>query len=136
MDARDARPRPRVIVAISGASGIVYGIEALRLLREDGRYESHLIVSPSAVRTLHEESDCSLEQIARYAGYSRFRVAHLFKARTGMSIGDYINRTRVRYLDQARVLGLPSKQVAAAMGFQSTTAFYNWRRKASRSETI
>ena len=74
--------------------------------------------------------DCSLEQIARYAGYSRFRVAHLFKARTGMSIGDYINRIRVQYLDQARILDLPSKQIAAELGFQSTTAFYNWRRKA------
>lgn len=73
--------------------------------------------------------DCSLEQIARYAGYSRFRVAHLFKARTGMSIGDYINRIRVQYLDQARILGLTSKQIAAELGFQSTTAFYNWRRK-------
>ena len=98
---------------------------------------SHDIVDlvVSRIENMHGR-DCSLEQIARYAGYSRFRVAHLFKARTGMSIGDYINRTRVRYLDQARVLGLPSKQVAAAMGFQSTTAFYNWRRKASRSETI
>ena len=74
--------------------------------------------------------DCSLEQIARYAGYSRFRVAHLFKARTGISIGDYINRIRVQYLDQARILDLPSKQIAAELGFQSTTAFYNWRRKA------
>ncbi len=67
MAAGDAHPRPRVIVAISGASGIVYGIEALRLLREDGRYESHLIVSPSAVRTLHEESDWTLEQIVALA---------------------------------------------------------------------
>ena len=74
---------------------------------------------------------CSLEQIARYAGYSRFRVAHLFKARTGMSIGDYINRIRVQYLDQARILGLSSKQIATELGFQSTTAFYNWRRKAA-----
>ena len=79
--------------------------------------------------------DCALDQIARYAGYSRFRVAHLFKARTGMSIGDYINRIRLQYLDQARILGLKSKQVAAALGFQSTTAFYNWRRRHSEQGT-
>lgn len=59
--------RPRVIVAISGASGIVYGIETLRLLRENGRYESHLIVSPSAVRTLREESNWSLESVVALA---------------------------------------------------------------------
>lgn len=86
------------------------------------------------IENMHER-DCSLDQIARYAGYSRFRVAHLFKARTGMSVGDYINRIRLQYLDQAHVLGLRSKQVAAALGFRSTTAFYNWRRKHKRGNT-
>ena len=79
--------------------------------------------------------DCSLDQIARYAGYSRFRVAHLFKARMGMSIGGYINRIRLQYLDHARIQVLPSKQVAAELGFRSTTAFYNWRRKHKRGNT-
>ena len=46
----------RLIVGISGASGIVYGIEALKLLRTLG-IETHLVVSKSAIVTLTHESD-------------------------------------------------------------------------------
>ena len=57
----------RVIVAISGASGAIYGIEALRLLREMGGYESHLIVSPAGARTIHEETDFTLAEVEAMA---------------------------------------------------------------------
>ncbi len=73
--------------------------------------------------------DCSLEQIARYAGYSQFRIAHLFKEQTGMTIGNYITQVRLQFLDQARVLDMKSKQIATELGFRSTTAYYNWHRK-------
>ena len=46
---------PRIIVGISGASGIVYGIEALKALRELN-IETHLVVSKSALVTLSQES--------------------------------------------------------------------------------
>jgi 4-hydroxy-3-polyprenylbenzoate decarboxylase len=59
--------KPRVIVAISGASGAIYGIEALRLLREMGGYESHLIVSPAGARTIHEETDFTLAEVEAMA---------------------------------------------------------------------
>ena len=45
----------RLIVGISGASGIVYGIEALKMLRTLG-IETHLVVSKSAILTLSHES--------------------------------------------------------------------------------
>lgn len=48
-----ATPR-RLIVGISGASGIVYGVRLLELLREIG-VESHLIVSRAAEMTRHHE---------------------------------------------------------------------------------
>ena len=46
----------RLIVGISGASGIIYGITAFRMLRELG-VETHLVVSKSAIVTLNHESD-------------------------------------------------------------------------------
>jgi 4-hydroxy-3-polyprenylbenzoate decarboxylase len=55
--------KTRIIVAISGASGAIYGIEALRLLREMGGYETHLIVSPAGARTIHEETDFTLGEV-------------------------------------------------------------------------
>tara|TARA_R100001143_G_scaffold63423_1_gene70384 strand:+ start:897 stop:1484 length:588 start_codon:yes stop_codon:yes gene_type:complete len=48
----------RLIVGISGASGIAYGIETLKQLRTAG-IESHLIVSKAAMQTLKQESSMS-----------------------------------------------------------------------------
>ena len=51
-----AVPR-RLIVALTGASGVTYGIRALELLRELGGIESHLVISAAALRTIAEETD-------------------------------------------------------------------------------
>ena len=56
----------RIIVGISGASGIVYGVRALQLLRDCG-VETHLVMSKSAELTLHYEMDMSLAQIQALA---------------------------------------------------------------------
>ncbi|WP_210529576.1 UbiX family flavin prenyltransferase [Rubellimicrobium arenae] len=45
---------PRLIIGISGASGAAYGIRALELARAAG-VETHLVVSRSALLTLHQE---------------------------------------------------------------------------------
>lgn len=52
----------RIIVGISGASGIVYGVRALELLRELG-VETHLVMTRSAELTLHYELDKSIADI-------------------------------------------------------------------------
>lgn len=59
---------PRLIVAITGASGAVYGIRALELLRAAGA-ETHLVVSPSGVRTIAEETDRSLDEVQALASH-------------------------------------------------------------------
>lgn len=48
----------RLVVGISGASGVVYGLRALDACREMG-VESHLILSKSAVLTLSQETGLS-----------------------------------------------------------------------------
>ena len=57
----------RIIVGISGASGIVYGVRALQLLRDCG-VETHLVMSKSAKLTLHHEMDMSLADVEALAG--------------------------------------------------------------------
>lgn len=42
----------RIVVAISGASGAVYGVRLLRALRDVGSVESHLVVSDAGWRNL------------------------------------------------------------------------------------
>jgi flavin prenyltransferase len=44
-----------MIVGITGASGVIYGIRALEMLREVDGIETHLVMSPSALRTAVEE---------------------------------------------------------------------------------
>jgi 4-hydroxy-3-polyprenylbenzoate decarboxylase len=53
----------RIIIAITGASGVVYGVRALQLLREVEDIETHAVISPSAFRTAVDEIDMSAEEI-------------------------------------------------------------------------
>jgi flavin prenyltransferase len=57
----------RVVVAISGASGALYGIRALQLLRELGGVETHLVTSPAGARTIVEETGISQAQVEAMA---------------------------------------------------------------------
>jgi 4-hydroxy-3-polyprenylbenzoate decarboxylase len=55
-----------VIVAITGASGVVYGVELLRVLRDLGE-ETHLILSEAAGMNLAIETRYSLEEVRSLA---------------------------------------------------------------------
>ena len=57
----------RLIVGISGASGTVYGIRLLEVLRGVPDVETHLVLSPSARRTILLETDHSVEQVEALA---------------------------------------------------------------------
>jgi 4-hydroxy-3-polyprenylbenzoate decarboxylase len=56
----------RLVVGISGASGVIYGVRALELLRELG-IETHLIMSRSAEITLAHETDLKVAQVKALA---------------------------------------------------------------------
>jgi flavin prenyltransferase len=60
---------PRLIVAITGASGAIYGVRALQLLRQMGGVETHLIMSASGARTLVEETEHSAAQVRAMADH-------------------------------------------------------------------
>jgi 4-hydroxy-3-polyprenylbenzoate decarboxylase len=51
----DPRPR-RIIVAITGATGAVYGVRLLEQLRAIPGVETHLVMSDAAFLTLHQEA--------------------------------------------------------------------------------
>jgi 4-hydroxy-3-polyprenylbenzoate decarboxylase len=50
----DPRPR-RIVVAITGATGAVYGVRLLERLRAIPGVETHLVISDAATLTLHQE---------------------------------------------------------------------------------
>jgi flavin prenyltransferase len=55
-----------LVVGISGATGVVYGIELLRVLRQQGQ-PTHLILTEMAARTIAIETDLSLEEVRSLA---------------------------------------------------------------------
>lgn len=60
-----ARPLP-LVVAITGATGVIYGVELLRVLRELGQ-ETHLILSEAAGMNLAIETQTTVEEVRALA---------------------------------------------------------------------
>lgn len=57
----------RIIIGISGASGIVFGIRALEMLRAVGGIGTHLVMSRTAMLTASIETDHKVPDILRLA---------------------------------------------------------------------
>lgn len=60
--------KKKIIVGISGASGVIYGISFLKMLR-DLDIETHLVISKSANITINRETDLSINSIKKIADY-------------------------------------------------------------------
>ena len=56
----------RIIIGISGASGVIYGIEMLRLLSKLD-FEIHLILSEAAKKNIQIETGCTIEEVESLA---------------------------------------------------------------------
>jgi 4-hydroxy-3-polyprenylbenzoate decarboxylase len=61
-----SRPK-RLIVAITGATGAVYGVRLLRHLREAGGVETHLLLTDAGVLNLHQELDLNRKEVEALA---------------------------------------------------------------------
>ena len=57
----------RLIVGLSGASGAIYGVRLLQVLRNVGEVETHLVMSQAARQTLSLETDLSLRDVQALA---------------------------------------------------------------------
>lgn len=64
---RDASPPQRIVVGITGASGAIYGIRLLEILRGIPGAESHLIISGPGKRVIVEETDCAISDVEALA---------------------------------------------------------------------
>ncbi|MGH7392786.1 MAG: UbiX family flavin prenyltransferase [Candidatus Rokuibacteriota bacterium] len=57
----------RLVVAITGATGSIYGIRLLEVLRGYAEMETHLVISRPGKRTLVEETDWSVAEVEALA---------------------------------------------------------------------
>ena len=70
---QERRQNKRIIIGISGASGVLYGIRLLEVLYQQPRIETHLVVSDNAGLVMRYEmgySDEQIQAIRRLANYS------------------------------------------------------------------
>ena len=77
----------RMVVAITGASGAIYGIRALEILRDRPEVETHLVISDSGRATITQETRRSLAEVRSLAD-----VVHPFRE-LGASIASGSFRT-------------------------------------------
>jgi 4-hydroxy-3-polyprenylbenzoate decarboxylase len=57
----------RLIVGISGASGVIYGIRLLQVLQQGGEIETHLVMSAAAKATIAQETDWKISDVEKLA---------------------------------------------------------------------
>jgi 4-hydroxy-3-polyprenylbenzoate decarboxylase len=57
----------RLIVGMSGASGVIYGIRLLEVLADEPNVETHLVASPAARQTIQLETDRDPDEVEALA---------------------------------------------------------------------
>ncbi len=63
-------PKQRIIVAITGATGAIYGIRLLEALRTCSGVETHLVLSAWAKKTIALETDYTVEAVEALADHN------------------------------------------------------------------
>jgi 4-hydroxy-3-polyprenylbenzoate decarboxylase len=57
----------RLIVGITGASGVIYGIRLLQVLKQGGEIETHLVLSQAAKATIAQETEWKISEVEALA---------------------------------------------------------------------
>lgn len=65
--ADSGQPQRRLIVGITGATGVIYGVRLLQLLRDIPGIETHLMISDAGVLNLHQELEMRRKQVEALA---------------------------------------------------------------------
>ncbi len=66
----------RLIIGISGSSGVIYGIRLLEILRQQKLFETHLVLTSSARLTIPIETDYSVVDVERLANVTHAPEDH------------------------------------------------------------
>lgn len=59
--------KKRLVIGMSGASGALLGIQMLEILKENPKWESHLVISKGAEETIKQETEYTIEDVIKLA---------------------------------------------------------------------
>lgn len=116
--------------ALVEAMMVGIAVELVRHLKRDGTGQDAATATPRQIRLATDyvmanlSSSISVADIARECGMSTRHTARIFKEATGVSLGDFVARSRIALAkellasDQVRI-----KEVSWRCGFRSTSAF-------------
>ena len=82
------------------------------------------------VRHIAENSgrDISIDRLAHMANYSKYHFQRMFKKHTGLTVHEFVERTRLKKQAEMLAAHCRSKEIAAELGFSSSSAYANWQR--------
>lgn len=110
----------QLIVTCSSASTVeprAVRVRFMQVIQNDFRIAK-------AVRLLNENSSRTLADLASGCTLSISRLSHLFKAKTGLTVGSFRRNCRFRAaMKMLATTDMPIKQVADALGYQHTSSF-------------
>ena len=77
-----------------------------------------------AVQLLNENSSRTLADLAYGCTLSISRLSHLFKAKTGLTVGKFRRNRRLQEaMKMLATTNMPIKQIAYALGYRHTSSF-------------
>ena len=91
----------RIIVGISGASGVIYGVRLLQMLRAAG-IETHLVMSKSAEITLAHETDWKVADVKALAthAYAQADIAAAISSGSFRTLGMIVAPCSIRSMSE------------------------------------
>ena len=60
----------RIVIGITGASGVIYGIRMISLLKEKASFETHLIISDAGTKKIEIETGYKINEVTAMASFT------------------------------------------------------------------
>lgn len=76
----------KLIIGITGASGVIYGIRLLEVLKRGGEIETHLVLSAAAKATIAQETDWKISDVEALASV----VHHVTEVGASIASGSFV----------------------------------------------
>lgn len=100
-------------------------------VREDTRsFQKRVILTVRNHIAETSGKGASLSSLARLSGYSKYHFHRLFREHVGMTMHEFIDHCRSEKAAEMQRRGCRKKEIAAALGFSSLSAYSRWRRRA------